>query len=328
MHHRTITAVFKTMDDAERAAQDLAMRVGGVRAEVYSTATNAEAIRGLSIAPEDRDSFDEAMRRGHAVVSAQVPDDRFDQVADALEGAGAMNLDDEEESWRREGWTGGSAAGMAGSAAHGHRSDDPPGTMLSRGVDDVAGTNISGARPEHETRTGMAGTVHGMAGTATRDGEAIPIVEERLRVGKREVAHGRVRVRSYVVETPVEEQVRLHQEHVDVERRAVDRPVTDADRLFQERTIEATETAEEAVVSKEARVKEEVVLRKHEEDRTETVRDSVRRTEVEVEDERQAGTAAGRTGTGSGTASGGTATPGTGQGKGSGTQRGSGTGKR
>jgi uncharacterized protein (TIGR02271 family) len=151
--------------------------------------------------------------------------------------------------------------------------------MASRGVDEVAGTNISGAHPENESTRGT----HGMRGTTTDGTEAIPVVEETLRVGKREVSGGRVRVRSYVVETPVEEQVTLRTEHVDVERRAVDRPVTDADRLFQDRTIEATETSEEAVIAKEARVKEEVVIRKDAEQRTETVRDTVRRTEVEVD---------------------------------------------
>jgi uncharacterized protein (TIGR02271 family) len=154
----------------------------------------------------------------------------------------------------------------------------PPGTKLSRGVDDALGTNISGARPQNEgmgTRTGLSG----------RDEEAIPVVEENLRVGKREVTHGRVRVRSYVVETPVEEQVRLRDEHVHVERQRVDRPVTDADRVFQDRTIEASETAEEAVVSKEARVTEEVRLQKEAQERTETVRDTVRRTEVEIEND-------------------------------------------
>ena len=63
-------------------------------------------------------------------------------------------------------------------------------------------------------------------GTGGRD-EVIPLTEEQLKVGKRDVSHGRVRVRSYVVEEPVEEQVNLRQEHVHVERRPVDRPATE-----------------------------------------------------------------------------------------------------
>jgi len=90
-----------------------------------------------------------------------------------------------------------------------------------------------------------------------------------------------------VVETPVQEQVSLREERVQVERRPVDRLVGAADDgAFRERTIEATEKSEEAVVSKEARVKEEVVIRKEGKERTETVSDTVRQTKVEVEDER------------------------------------------
>ena len=60
----------------------------------------------------------------------------------------------------------------------------------------------------------------------------------------------------------------------------------EADDLFRERTIEVEERGEEAVVSKTARVREEVAIGKTVEERTETIRDNVRRTEVEVEDER------------------------------------------
>jgi uncharacterized protein (TIGR02271 family) len=119
--------------------------------------------------------------------------------------------------------------------------------------------------------------------------EVIPIAEEELHVGKRQVGHGRVRIQSRVVETPVSEQVTLREERVDVERRPVS-GTTQASTLggdpFQERTIEVEERREEAVVSKEARVVEEVVVRKDVEQRTETVSDTVRKTEVDVEDER------------------------------------------
>jgi uncharacterized protein (TIGR02271 family) len=132
-----------------------------------------------------------------------------------------------------------------------------------------------------------ASTVSGGARAADRSSEqVIPVAEEQLRVGKRDISHGRVRIRSYVVETPVEEQVSLREERVAVERRPADRTLGDADQAFQERTIEAEEHGEEAVVSKEARVKEEVIVRKEAEQRTETVSDTVRETKVEVEDER------------------------------------------
>jgi len=121
---------------------------------------------------------------------------------------------------------------------------------------------------------------------------SIPVLEEHLRVGRREVNRGTVRVRSYIIEEPVHEEVRLREEHVNVERRPVDETTRSVAKgspedLLQERTIEVSETAEEAVVGKEARVREEVVVSKDVDERVEHIDDTVRRTKVEVEDGRQ-----------------------------------------
>jgi stress response protein YsnF len=116
-------------------------------------------------------------------------------------------------------------------------------------------------------------------------GETLREVEEELSVGKRKVVRGGVRVSSTVTETPVEKTVRLREEEVEVDRESVDRMLSpeEAVEAFKERTIEMTETGEEAKVEKKARVTGEVSLRKESEGREETVRDTVRRTEVEVE---------------------------------------------
>jgi len=123
-----------------------------------------------------------------------------------------------------------------------------------------------------------------IAATSIAAETAIPIVEEEMVVGKRAVEQGGVRVYRRVVEIPVEESVNLREEHVTMERRPVDRAVTDADVAFGDRTIELTETAEEAVISKNARVVEEVLVGKTAFEHTETVHDTVRKTEVEVEE--------------------------------------------
>jgi uncharacterized protein (TIGR02271 family) len=110
------------------------------------------------------------------------------------------------------------------------------------------------------------------------------VVEEDVRVGKRSVLRGGVRVYSRVKERPVEETVRLREEKVRVERQPVDRPATEADlRASREQTIEVDEYAEEPVVSKQARVSEEVRVNKQATERTETIRDTVRRADVDVE---------------------------------------------
>jgi len=98
------------------------------------------------------------------------------------------------------------------------------------------------------------------------------------------VDQGGVRVYRRVIDIPVDQSVTLREEHVTMDRRPVSRAVTDPDVAFGARTIELTETAEEAVVSKSARVVEEVLVGKTASQHTETIHDTVRRTEVEVEE--------------------------------------------
>ncbi len=93
-----------------------------------------------------------------------------------------------------------------------------------------------------------------------------------------------MRVTTRVEEVPVSEQVTLREETVDVHRRPVNREVTDADVAnLQQGSFEVRERAEQAIVDKQARVVEEVVINKQVEDRTETVQDTVRRTDVDVQ---------------------------------------------
>lgn len=112
----------------------------------------------------------------------------------------------------------------------------------------------------------------------------MPVVQEELQVGKRAVEGGGLRVVKRLSETPVSQLVTLRQERATVERRPVDRAATEADFAdFKEGTVEVREMSEQAVVGKTARVVEEVVVGKQVSERTETVSDTVRRTDVDVE---------------------------------------------
>ncbi|HEX2640647.1 MAG TPA: YsnF/AvaK domain-containing protein, partial [Pyrinomonadaceae bacterium] len=138
--------------------------------------------------------------------------------------------------------------------------------------------NISG------TAAGGAYDTNATARTDLKDRATIPVVEESLKVGKEQVERGGARIRSRVVEKPVEETVRLREEHVVVNRRPVNREITDADRQnFRPGEMEITERAEVPVVGKQARVVEEVEVGKNVTEREETVRDTVRSTDVDVE---------------------------------------------
>jgi len=136
------------------------------------------------------------------------------------------------------------------------------------------------------TATSTATTTKETLGTpasAVREGdETVQLAEEQISVGKRVINRGTTRIRRFVIETPVEESVTLHSERVSVERRPVTGEARVTDANFTERTIEMTETDEEAVVGKTARVKEEVVIRKDASERVETIHDTVRREDVEV----------------------------------------------
>jgi uncharacterized protein (TIGR02271 family) len=126
------------------------------------------------------------------------------------------------------------------------------------------------------------GSVEPARGVDEQQEWRIPVVREELKVGKRAVDRGGLRIDVHVVEKPVTEQIRLRETHVEVERRAVDRPLSGGDLpSFKEQTIEVAEEGEETVVSKQARIIEEVVVHKHVTDRVETVRDSLRGTEIE-----------------------------------------------
>jgi uncharacterized protein (TIGR02271 family) len=326
---RTLIAMFDSRAEADRAAEALrGLNVQATDVQVREGSStgaatqdddrlNYSSVGSMWMPEEDRATYHEGLRRGGAVVTAQVPEGDLELAMDAMEAAGAVDLDAREAEWRSQGWTGstgmtasttgaGTATGaMLGTSSDGSRTGiaatttgtstgtaaNPPGTMASRAVDQAAGTNISGAHPENELHRPMATTgaarVEGDAASdLTGREESIPIAEERLRVGKRMAHAGRVRVRSYVVETPVEEQVRLREEHVHVERHTLDRPATgDETELFRDRVIEAEESVEEAVVQKDVRVTGEVVVNKETTEHTETIRDTVRRTEVEVDED-------------------------------------------
>jgi uncharacterized protein (TIGR02271 family) len=199
------------------------------------------------------DTYAESARRGSYVLTVQAQDDdEADRASDIMNRFDPVDVDERASYWKQQGWSGYDA-------------------KAPRYTDD----EIRKERSAYQTAR---------TGTATTDQTRIPVVEEELKVGKREVQRGGVRVFRRLTEKPVHEQVQLREEHVRVERHRVDKPATEADMAaFKEGSVELRETAEEAVVSKSARVVEEVVVGKEVTQRTEQVNDSVRRTEVEVE---------------------------------------------
>lgn len=176
-----------------------------------------------------------------------------------------------------------------------HPRNNEDAAYLEREFAGCGGTNVYSSAGSSSQTTSGTSTARNVASTTTRtenvdrnvntSGNVIPVIEEELRVGKREVETGGVRVQTHITEKPVEERVTLREENVTVDRRPVDRPVTDADlAAAREGDINVTTRAEEAVVSKQAKVVEEVNIGKTVSEREETVRDTIRRTDVDVEE--------------------------------------------
>lgn len=113
----------------------------------------------------------------------------------------------------------------------------------------------------------------------------VPLSEEELTTRRRDVERGGVRVEKDVIETEQEMDVPIREEQVNVSRRQVDRDVGTDEAAFQEGSVEVPLRGEEVDVEKRARVTEEVELSKEPVERTEHVRDTVRREEAHIEGE-------------------------------------------
>jgi uncharacterized protein (TIGR02271 family) len=264
------------MTEASRAAGAPGI-VGTPRGAVSDTETSATSsavsegilgrLRRAGVPEDESHVYAEGVRRGGSLVIARLADENVDRGLEIMSNYRPVDIDERGTQWRTEGWS-----------KYDESAGPYTGTGLTEAAASMRSTNESTtARTDLDTSSTLTGAARG------GDETVIPIVEEQLSVGKREVERGGVRVRSYVVETPVEESVRLRDETINVERRAVNRPADVTADAFREQTIELTETDEEAVVAKTARVVEEVVVSKDVTERTEKISDTVRRTEVDVE---------------------------------------------
>jgi uncharacterized protein (TIGR02271 family) len=247
------------------AAGPLAAAVGTASATIGAGALGAGigaaagglvgGLIGFGVPEEQANYYAEGVRRGGTLVTVTTDDQRANDAYAIMKRYNVVNIEDRATDWRGSGWRGRFDA------------DAPTGTV------DTTST----------TRDRMA---HSDDITNRSGDQVLPVVEEELQVDKRRVEKGGVRVSTHVEETPVEEQVNLREERVTVERRPVDRPLTDADEAAlrnQDATVEIHESIEEPVVRKRARVIEEIIIDKEATNHSATVSDTVRRTEVDVD---------------------------------------------
>ena len=122
-----------------------------------------------------------------------------------------------------------------------------------------------------------------MPAAASASEQTLQLSEERLAVGKRAVSRGATRLRRFTRTQAVEQTVTLRDERVSLTRRAASLDRAAGPEAFTDQVIEMTETDEELVITKTARVREEVVLHKQVIERVETIHENLRREEIEVD---------------------------------------------
>jgi len=292
---KTLVALYDTVTDAEQVVQEL-IADGFVRSAIHlaldstksRTAPSAsveadaayegahliETLADLGVPYDEAYAYAEGVHRGGALVVVESSDDREERGMEILRRLHPVDIHERTAQWRHEGWTGYDATAMTSAPRSSAATATGSSQEQVRATARVANQGVRTRRVEgHEEVT-------------------IPVVEEDIDIGKREVERGHVRIDSRVTEQPVEEAVRLREEKVTVERRPVDRPATEADFAAAGKgVIELTEKAEEPVISKRARVVEEVVVQKDVTEHTETVRGTERHTDVDVQREPETATA-------------------------------------
>jgi stress response protein YsnF len=262
MHSQCVVAVYSSRSDAEQAyravlssgiPQDHVQLSQEQQAQTTSETTGSSEgsfwdwLFGSDVPENDRRVYSERMAGGGTVLSVLVDSPSIanvDQVEGLLERYNPVEIHDED----------------AGST-----------TGTGRGASSTSSLNTQRA-----TATAPSSS------TAGKTEQVIPLPEEELKVGKR--ATERVqRIRTYVVEEPVQRDVKLRDERTVVERR----PATGAAQgMTGERAVEIREVHEEPVVQKQVRAGEELVVRKEATERTERVNDIVKKTKADIDQQR------------------------------------------
>ena len=257
MSYQTVVAAFDTAANAQAAVQ--ALKAGGFHGDDISIFDkNRVGMRetglwqrmfGGGLHQHEAEIYHQTLERGGSVVSVRVPDSEVAHATGILDIHRPVDVHDRAVT-----------TGVA------------PAARVEAAVASITAAPIAAAQK-----------VAVSPKLAEAHDEVLRLAEEQLEVGKRMVESGRTRVRRFVTEREVSADVTLHEEHADVLRRAVTDPKYIGEIDWADRTIELVETAEQALVSKTARVVEEVALKKIGSDHVETVRDKIRRQQVEIE---------------------------------------------
>jgi len=315
MYGYNLVAIYPTLEEARRVSDrllaegvnpadvrltDAAMTSSTTDAAVTSSTTDVprephhergffDWLFSSDVPDYDRDRYSRHLNEKRVAVSVRAVDQHWhDRIIAIMEEFNPIDIDEDGHSVTHERATTGTSTIAATSAP----------TTGATARTDLGSTRTdlgAAARSDLGTaRTDLGATARSDMNTGARTDmsrereQVIPVVKEELEVGKR-ATEQRYRVKTYVVEHPVEKTVTVRDERVEIEHRPISR--TGDLRMPQEREIEVVERHEEPFAEKRVTGAEEIVVRKEVVERPETVRGTVRETKVDVEKE-PAGTAA------------------------------------
>jgi hypothetical protein len=260
---RTVAALYDTRAEAEFARARLVSRVKARSPRIIAKDT-AAAVDDLDIAPTAADAYRDGVRGGAHLLVAQVPGGtRPERIIEVLKQAVGRPDLRENRHW--------------GDADHGVRVDVTEDSTDELPAHDEENWHAGAPSGDQEDRHPFVGTDEEF----DREPKGEPRDAEPPKAGRS------AQVRSFTREAPAEKQVSLKHEVIEIENRPCERQLSETDvesgGLFRERVFEITAMREEPVVTKLAVVREEVIVRKALKARVETIRDTVRHTEVDVE---------------------------------------------
>lgn len=258
---QTVVGIFEKGVDAQMAAQELeSSRISRQNIDISNQSSQDQRTESGNSSSnsvgnffsslfgdgDDARKHSDVARKGWVVTVHANNRQEAERAAEILDRSGAIDVDERAQEYQRQ-----------------------------QNMSSNPNMSTSQNRPQSQNWSNTA-----QPGSDTR----IPIIEEKTNVGKRETEAGGVRLKSRIVERPIEENMRLREEHVNVERNQVNRPATEQDfKSFKEGEMEIRERKEVPIVNKEARVVEEIKIHKDTDVRNEIIKGTERKTDVEVD---------------------------------------------
>jgi len=265
---RTVAALFNSRAEAELARARLIGEFGARAPRIIAKDT-AAAVDGLKISRSAAATYRDGVSRGGHLLVTQVPrGTNPKRVVEVLQQSAVEDASERQEKPLLE-------PQQSFRVAPEPQVEPEPAAAAAKPAATPEPVRASSApQPQPTAPPPQAAP----PARSQEDGRG-PADADELRIGRR----------AFTREATAEEQVTLREESVDVDNRASERRLSDAEvqsgGLFTDRVIEIAAMREEPVVTKFAVVREEVIVRKRVQERTETVRDTVRHTEVEVDDD-------------------------------------------